>query len=51
MDGAAWMAVMRLEERVRDWGKTLHLVNARGRIRTLFEPTGTDHLLVEAVIG
>jgi anti-anti-sigma factor len=51
MDGAAWIAVTRLENRVQDWGKTLQLVNARGRIRTIFELTGTEHLLSEAVTG
>lgn len=51
MDGAAWIAVTRLENRVRDWGNDLRLVNARGRIRTIFELTGTEHLLSEAVGG
>jgi anti-anti-sigma factor len=51
MDGAAWIAVTRLENRVQDWGKDLRLVNARGRIRTIFERTGTEHLLSEAVGG
>ena len=51
IDGAAWVAVTRLENRVRDWGKDLRLVNARGRIRTIFELTGTQHLLSEAVGG
>ena len=49
MDGAAWIAVTRLENRVRDRGNELHLVNAHGRIRTIFELTGTEHLLAEAV--
>ena len=49
MDGAAWIAVTRLENRVRDWGKELRLVNAHGHIRTIFELTGTEHLLAEAV--
>jgi len=51
MDGAAWIAVTRLENRVQDWGNELRLVNARGRIRTIFELTGTEHLLSEAVRG
>jgi anti-anti-sigma factor len=51
MDGAAWIAVTRLENRVQDWGNELRLVNAQGRIRTIFELTGTEHLLSEAVGG
>lgn len=51
IDGAAWIAVTRLENRVRDWGKDLRLVNAHGRVRTIFELTGTEHLLSEAVSG
>ena len=48
MDGAAWVALTRLENRVRNWGRDLRLVNAHGRIRTIFELTGTEHLLSAA---
>lgn len=49
MDGAAWLAVMAWEHRVRDWGKNFRLVNVRGRIRKIFEVTETEYLLSEVV--
>ena len=49
MDGAAWLAVMAFEHRVRDWGSTLRVVNVRGRIRKIFELTETEYLLAEPV--
>jgi anti-anti-sigma factor len=49
MDGAAWLAVMAWEHRVRDWGKDFRLVNVRGRIRKIFEVTETEYLLSEVV--
>ena len=49
MDGAAWLAVMALEHRVRDWGSRLRVVNVRGRIRKIFELTETEYLLAEPV--
>ena len=49
MDGAAWLAVMAWEHRVRDWGRDLRVVNVPGRIRRIFELTETEYLLAEAV--
>ena len=49
MDGAAWLAVMAFEHRVRDWGSSLWVVNVRGRIRKIFELTETEYLLAEPV--
>jgi anti-anti-sigma factor len=49
MDGAAWLAVMDLEHRVRDRGGVLRVVNVRGRIRKIFERTETEHLLDDPV--
>jgi anti-anti-sigma factor len=49
MDGAAWLAVMAFEHRVRDWGSRLRVVNVRGRIRKIFELTETEYLLAEPV--
>lgn len=49
MDGAAWLAVMSLEHRVKDWGKDFGLVHVGRRIRKIFELTKTEYLLSEAV--
>ena len=49
MDGAAWLAVMAFEHRVRDWGRNLRVVNVRGRIRKIFELTETEYMLAEPV--
>lgn len=49
MDGAAWLAVMAFEHRVRDWGRDFRVVNVRGRIRKIFELTETEYLLAEPV--
>ncbi len=49
MDGAAWLAVMSYEHRVRAWGRSLHLVNVFGEIRRIFESTETEYLLTRAV--
>jgi anti-anti-sigma factor len=51
MDSAAWLAILGWEQRVRDWGKDLSLVNVPGRIRTIFELTQTEHLLSEVRAG
>lgn len=45
MDGAAWVAVMAHERRATAAGHRLRVINAPGRIRTLFEVTETEHLL------
>ena len=47
MDGAAWLAVMGVEHRVRDWGSRLRVVNVDGSIRKIFELTETEYLLAE----
>ena len=49
MDGAAWVAVMAFEHRVRDWGGAFWVVNVRGRIRKIFELTETEYLLAEPI--
>ncbi len=49
MDGAAWLAVMSYEHRVRAWGRSLHLVNVFGEIRRIFESTETEYLLTRTV--
>ncbi len=49
MDSAAWLAVMDLERRARDWGKGLRLVNTPEPIRRIFELTATEYLLSETV--
>jgi len=49
MDGAAWLAVMAFERRVRDWGSNFRVVNVRGRIRKIFELTETEYLLAEPI--
>ncbi len=49
MDGAAWLAVMSYEHRVRAWGRSLRLVNAFGAIRRIFESTETEYLLTRPV--
>jgi anti-anti-sigma factor len=51
MDSAAWLAIMGWEQRVRDWGKDLSLVNVQGRTRMIFELTQTEHLLSEVRAG
>ena len=48
MDGAAWIAVMSYEHRVRDTGNDYWLENAFGSIRKIFESTETEYLLSEA---
>jgi anti-anti-sigma factor len=45
IDGAAWLAVMSYEHRIRQWGRSLRLVNVFGEIRRIFEATQTEHLL------
>ena len=49
MDAAGWLGVLAYERRVLDWGKDIRLENAPEHARRLFELTGTDHLLAEAV--
>jgi anti-anti-sigma factor len=49
MDGAGWLAVMALQQRVRDRGKNLRVVNVPERIRMIFEVTETAYLLTEPV--
>jgi hypothetical protein len=48
MDGAAWLAVMSYEHRVREAGHHFRLENAFGAIRRIFESTETEYLLSEA---
>jgi len=45
MDGAAWLAVMAHEHRVRDQGHDLRLVNVPTPVRRIFRDTKTEHLL------
>jgi len=49
MNGAAWLAVMDVEDRARDRGKRVRLVNTPESIRRIFELTATEHLLSESV--
>jgi anti-anti-sigma factor len=49
IDGAAWLAVMAFERRVRDWGGAFRVVNVHGRIRKIFELTQTEYLLAESI--
>lgn len=49
MDGAAWLAVMALEHRVRDRGAALRVLDVRGPIRKIFERTETEYLLTEPI--
>ena len=48
MDGAAWLAVMSYEHRVREAGHHFRLENAFGAIRRIFESTETEYLFSEA---
>jgi anti-anti-sigma factor len=45
MDGAAWLAVMAHEHRVRDHGHDLRLVNVPSPVRRIFRETKTEYLL------
>lgn len=47
MNGAAWLAVMACEHRVRDWGRDFRVANAGEDIRVIFQVTETDYLLSE----
>jgi anti-anti-sigma factor len=47
MDGAAWLAVMAHEHRVRHQGHDLRLVNAPKPVRRIFRDTQTEYLLRE----
>jgi anti-anti-sigma factor len=49
MNGAAWLAVMDVEHRVRDRGKRVRLVNTPEPVRRIFELTATEHLLSQSV--
>ena len=49
MDGAAWLAIMAYEHRVRDWGMKFRLAHVPAAIRRIFEVTGTEYLLSEPV--
>ena len=48
MDGAAWLDVMDLDGRVRDWGRRFTVLNVPSRIREMFVATQTEHLLAES---
>lgn len=49
IDGAAWLTIMAYEHRVHSWGKKLRLVRVPTAIRRIFDLTGTEYLLSEAV--
>jgi anti-anti-sigma factor len=45
MDGAAWLAVMAHEQRARDRGHDLRVVNVPRPVRRIFRETKTEYLL------
>ena len=49
MDSAAWLAVVRYERRVHDWGMKFRLVHTPEHIRRIFELTATEYLLAETI--
>jgi len=49
IDTAAWLTIMACEHRVHGWGRKLRLVRVPANIRGIFDLTGTEYLLSEAI--
>ena len=49
IDSAAWLTIMAYEHRVHGWGRKFQLVRVPAKIRGIFDLTGTEYLLSEAV--